>query len=42
MTERKTNRGHNIWRLLDVLPIVLVFFSPQLKQSVISGNKHGI
>ena len=33
------NHGHNILRLLILYQI---FFSPQLKRSMIIGNKHGI
>ena len=35
----KDNPGHNILRLFNVLPI---FFSPQVKRSVIISNKHDI
>ena len=33
------NHGHNILRPFHTLPI---FFSPQVKQSVITSNKHGM
>ena len=33
------NHFHNILRLFDVY---LIFLSPQVKQSAVIGNKHGI
>ena len=38
MAKNSYNHGHNILRLL----LVYHFFTPQVKQSVIISNKHGI